>query len=163
MLCMSPSSWYGLGHLRSTYRPLYRLKKKKKKKEQTKTPNIPKLKIPILIKSPQPHTENKENEPEEIQTPAMSTDLKDATFGCPAGVEAHWVGIYLVQLKHIPLPMCNVQPVICIIRDGFSILFKLKLIHLILISVKLMETELGICWAVFGAGVLGSVADGCSL
>lgn len=37
----------------------------------------------------------------------MSTDLKDPEFGSPTGMEAHWLGIYLVQLKHIPLLMCS--------------------------------------------------------
>lgn len=71
-----------------------------------KTPNIPKLKIPHPHKIPTTtQRKKKENEPEEIQTLATSTDLKDPEFCCPTGVEEHRVGIYLV--KHIPLLMCS--------------------------------------------------------
>lgn len=47
------------------------------------------------MKSPQPHTERKDNQPGEFWTPAISSDLQDPKFEYPTGMEAHWVGIYL--------------------------------------------------------------------
>lgn len=67
------------------HRALYKLKPKNPKQQQ-KSP---------LMKSPQPHTERKDNQPGEFWTPAISSDLQDPKFEYPTGMEAHWVGIYL--------------------------------------------------------------------